>query len=613
MPGVSISELSHATAGASSHVAVTHLSNDRLVTALRTASGDLKLIVWDVAADGTVTRKGDASAGAVDRVAITDWSGHAGVITAVRTGSGTLEVIAWEIASSGSVTRKGSATGTAISDVKVSSPSGFAGVMTAAIDQDGNLQTVSWALSAQGDFTRKTTATAGAASALAVQSLPKSGSHARVAVGVRNGSHNLEIITWEIASNGDLTRVGRADAGPITEVALTARSTENADVFSLTTGASGDLTAIGWTLDDAGVLTRMTTATGGNASSVSISSFHPDIHTYTVGAMRSQSGALELIVWRNGLDLTRHGVMTTALAIATVAVIGWSGGVVTVTTDAAAALRVTAWKLKPSGVRLLRQEWPIPAAPPPAASASGSLPHTRHVPADLRGERTTGAAGRRPAGPPPPGPPHPDGSGGVSPAATGIFYPPVSAAYDPMIAVGHDFVVVTQDHQITFLDGNGVALPGTASVPTNLSSTAFFQGFINATNTDGSPNANDINAISPTTISEFYDTRVTYDPVTKRFVILSAARQPSTSVIRYFAFAISKTQDPRDGFFQYMTTESNYRDFPRLVVHNGMILQGHNAAGPAAEGETPVLYAFDLASAGQGAADVPNWDTTEAI
>ena len=103
-----------------------------------------------------------------------------------------------------------------------------------------------------------------------------------------------------------------------------------------------------------------------------------------------------------------------------------------------------------------------------------------------------------------------------------------------MLAVGHQYVVVTQDHRIAFLDRDGAPLPSKAGEVTNLAATAFFQGFISEKNPDGTANRDNINLYSPQQISEFYDTRVAYDASTKRFVILSAARKPNTADTRFF-------------------------------------------------------------------------------
>ena len=141
------------------------------------------------------------------------------------------------------------------------------------------------------------------------------------------------------------------------------------------------------------------------------------------------------------------------------------------------------------------------------------------------------------------------------------------------------------------------------------SATAFFHHFLDESNPDGSENVNNINRYSPRQINEFYDTRVDYDPVSKRFAILSAAREGGSPDTRFYAFAVSKTEDPRDGFHQYMTTETNYRDFPRLTMNGDLLLVAHNAANSKADtdGDRPVLSAYHLPSLRQGSDDPPNW------
>jgi hypothetical protein len=83
-------------------------------------------------------------------------------------------------------------------------------------------------------------------------------------------------------------------------------------------------------------------------------------------------------------------------------------------------------------------------------------------------------------------------------------------------------------------------------------------------------------------IHEFYDTRVAYDPTIHRFIILSAVRHPVSQdgindliVRRFFAFAISRSEDPRDGFDTYISTENNYSDWPRIATAPGQLVVAH--------------------------------------
>jgi hypothetical protein len=203
---------------------------------------------------------------------------------------------------------------------------------------------------------------------------------------------------------------------------------------------------------------------------------------------------------------------------------------------------------------------------------------------------------------------------------------------DPMIAVGHTAIIVSQDHRWAYFDKNGSPLPGS---PPEVSSTDFFQPVIDQANTTfglaAAPDALvDLCADpgdNPTKlITEAYDTRVAYEPVNRRFVILSALRNriwrgdsPLCSVwaVRSFAFAISNTENPLDGFKMWFWTKNNYRDWPRMSVDKDVLTVAHNAKGD--EG-TPSIYVISLQDMMNGSSD-PRWftyrsgvgDTPEAV
>ncbi len=599
MPRVTITQVDQATAGAVQQIAVTRLGS-LVITALRNGSGKLQVIAWEVATNGSMTRRGDALAGDVSRVVVTDWPQGPGVVTAVRTASGDLKVIAWKVTAAGNVERAGEGTAGTISEVAISSPAGFAGVITPVRTGSGELKVIAWKLSTNGDVTRAGDASAGTCSKVTATALPAAGGAARVAVALRSGAGNLGIITWAISPAGAVTRLHEAGAGAISDVALTYRTTPVADLISVTRGPSGDLTAIGWQVNNDGSLNRLTTAQGGDVGALDVVTWKPDVHTYVVAALRTSTGKLKLIVWRNGADLRRHGELTGA-DILDVAITTWSGGVVTAARDAGGNLRLITWRLQPAGIRLLHRVWPAAANVPNAPEALEPEAPSRLARVAGYGEPLASEMAPSPA------PTGPDGADAESPPWQKRFFPFVSGV-DPMLAVGHQFVVVTQQGRIAFCDRNGNALPSKAGESTNLSATSFFSGFTAATNPDGSPNSDNINLIAPHEINEFYDTRVCYDASSRRFVILSAARRsPWQPTTRYFAFAVSLTEDPRDGFQQYMTTESNFRDFPRVTVHGDRLLVAHNAAGQAEEGDTPILYAFHYPSVRQGVPDPPNW------
>jgi hypothetical protein len=224
-----------------------------------------------------------------------------------------------------------------------------------------------------------------------------------------------------------------------------------------------------------------------------------------------------------------------------------------------------------------------------------------------------------------------------SPDFSTPIMPNFKTSIDPMVAVGNQYLIVSDTGNLAFFDKQGKLLPEKNGIPGSISTKDFFQGFIAKTNADGSFNENNINLYmkfpkpcdSPDypdvmkgnrfCMNTFYDTRVHFDPVSRRFFVIAQVRHPvwesdipkmcisytvdpakvaDTSkcdkkvldetgkcslatdqycdlVRRYVVFAISKTEDPRDGFHQYIMTENNYRDYPWMAVNGNAFISAH--------------------------------------
>lgn len=237
-----------------------------------------------------------------------------------------------------------------------------------------------------------------------------------------------------------------------------------------------------------------------------------------------------------------------------------------------------------------------------------------------------------------------------SPAYSTRFETGSGSSVDPMIAAGNQYLIVSDTGRIAFFDKQGVPLPEKNGIGSSFSANKFFEGFVEKTNADGSVNETNINLYMdypkpcdspdyPQTssgrrfcIATFYDTRVFFDATSKRFFVLSNSRHPlwrgekykkdygtcgvytdsndnnvgtdtyCTLARRYVAFAVSKTEDPRDGFHQYMITENNYRDWPWMTVNGNAFVVAHRG------GETttgPVATVFSLIEIKAGDAHPP--------
>lgn len=204
----------------------------------------------------------------------------------------------------------------------------------------------------------------------------------------------------------------------------------------------------------------------------------------------------------------------------------------------------------------------------------------------------------------------------IEPASGGEASPAISSfvtnlyAPDAQIAVSHHFVVANNTGWMTFYDKLGNQLPTKNSLPTSLSMNTFFAGFLNGKNPDGSTNTQNINTVInlPVTknypkctwtqdqqpqpasgpqescVQQVYDARVQYDATRNRFWVESAARPliwqggPKVDdpqlVHRYILVAVSKTEDPRDGWHQYVLVD-DYSDWPRMTINGKHLVIGH--------------------------------------
>ena len=202
-----------------------------------------------------------------------------------------------------------------------------------------------------------------------------------------------------------------------------------------------------------------------------------------------------------------------------------------------------------------------------------------------------------------------EGTGALLNVTPGSSFTAGQVPWDPAIAVGNQYMLVVGDHSIAFCDKNGNTLPSKHGEATSMYATDFFKPFWEAKRADGSTNPTNINAYldfpanapyhvlpngdlsQPGAISDWYDSRALFDPVSRRFFFLSAARnllwmndpnqyphdKNNLYARRLFAIAVSRTEDPRDGFMMWMTTQSNYADWPRFAVEDGSVIVAHNA------------------------------------
>jgi len=206
-----------------------------------------------------------------------------------------------------------------------------------------------------------------------------------------------------------------------------------------------------------------------------------------------------------------------------------------------------------------------------------------------------------------PGPTAPNHSPGVSLFGDGI----AQMGNDPQLAVSPRYALVLEAHKYVFYDrATNQPLVADGCVPVNADFSDLFAPLLlpidPATNAKNNGDINyqlefgrnpkfpcdPNNYLDPTTgdpsgcIQGNYDARAYFDYDTNRFWIIAAARNhiwscPSNSACgdearRYVFVAVSKAEDPRKGFWEYVLVR-DYADWPLFSVRNKRLLIAHKS------------------------------------
>ncbi|MEM9217279.1 MAG: hypothetical protein AAGD25_23435 [Cyanobacteria bacterium P01_F01_bin.150] len=293
-------------AGVISEIATTYSGfgnrNLRTITAVRTDDNRLKLISWQVNGDGSMTRTGDSGNQAGEALKI-DISGDGiwrdgKLVTAIRTTNGALKLISWQRDEVGNITRLGDSGNQSgdISMVKIDEvhPDIY---VTAIRTAQGRLKLITWRLNSDGSLTRLSDSgnLAGDVSEIALH-----GSDWRepqtITTAVRDSQGKLKLITWGVSENGKITRL-RDSGDQVGEARMIqlVGATEDYMVTSLRT-ASGQLKLITWDRDLNRVSDSSNQAGGNNPNGLNALMPHPHNDT-VVSAVRTNNGRLKLINW----------------------------------------------------------------------------------------------------------------------------------------------------------------------------------------------------------------------------------------------------------------------------------------------------------------------------
>jgi hypothetical protein len=292
---------------------VVAVSDTILVTACRAGNGDLLLIPWRLDWDQKLVRLDPEGVRAADLSLVTIVTmvrvDANNVVTAIRTQLGFLMLIGWSVSDSGEIKQWAPAPATAglVSDialVTVGTDGVTTDLVTAVKNGNGNLLLIAWRLSpTEGTIVRLTPdgIEAGTADDISVcMGTTEPNGRPTIVASMRRGSDNLEIITFELLTNGaggaTFVRTGEAENESGTDV--TGTSLAGLDPGRIVSAIQVDndlqlktysLSAIGTTL-----IKPLAEESAGKASWIAARAFNEN---EAVTALRNDSGNLELIGW----------------------------------------------------------------------------------------------------------------------------------------------------------------------------------------------------------------------------------------------------------------------------------------------------------------------------
>lgn len=555
----------------------------RVVTVARTGTG-VNLSLWRLFDSGGLTRVSSLDlAGNITRASVAAL-GAGGVVVALSDGQD-VALRLYQVTVTDQLVFRASATilnyNSAVVARVAQGNTNPHQIVVAGRDLNGSLKLVAFRISSSvGPFT-KLAETGGVqpVSQVAIAPLPSPRGLFTTPVIRSNGL--AEVRAWMLTAAGTLTARGVLSTDdPTARNELAATALSHGRVATVSRSAAGATRLALYNVSGTGTITLHHAVAVPSALSRAALVNGGGGRLFLAG--KSSAGAFLLESWE-AIDQLRNidvqaagpvGASARPIGLATVR----GDRVVAAVSDPTGLLKVAAWR--DYNVPLVRGAWPVTlgsptGAPPPASTATtfNFLPFTQDEPA-------------------------------------------VTIA-----AAAQSFVVVSGSGQIAFFDKAGSPLPlKNAGVPTQLTYDQLFAPIINHRNPDGTVNQQSlrrhlefqslcdpeqpIDGLNrcPGAVT---DANVVFDLSFKRFVIsanllyLSAG---SDLFSRHALLAVSKTEDPRDGFHLFGNTESMVRSEPRLGVSAGMATLAY--AGTEDSVLRPTAYLYDLVTLSQNAATV---------
>ena len=270
----------------------------RVINAVRTLAGTLKLIAWDA---DLLARFGDsgAQAGEATLIQIARNRNSDRYVTACSTSISTLKLISWDVSSTAVVRRgdSGLIQADVVSIVRLAAVAND--FFVTAVRVGTQLLLTGWRLNADGSLTRlASSGLSDVASEIAVVRI----SDSRVATAIRDGNGALKVILWQVSPTliARLSDSG-TQAGEATYVRVALDGFGN--VITAVRDGGGRLKIIMWRITSGGSVVRL-----GDSGALSDEGEGTTTHDVAfalgriVSAMRTNSGVLKAIVWSTTSD-----------------------------------------------------------------------------------------------------------------------------------------------------------------------------------------------------------------------------------------------------------------------------------------------------------------------
>ena len=271
-------------------VAIVSLSNQRVVSAVRTTDNLLRLDTWQVNGAGVVDHLGESTGPSVRDFALAA-VGTEQFVAATRTVDNELNLSVWTVNGQGAPLLSGETTVSGVKQVRVVAITKQR-VVTAIKLTDDRFRLMTWEIPANGAPNMLAQDTAGRVRDFDMVSAANASSP-RVVAGVRTDNHSLKLIAWEIAGNGALSRVGEISrVGYIHGVKVAALTDSRLAVAVRT--AENALNVMAFDISNANDFTKLDDDEAGVTDIMALSRIGPSGFAVVV---RSQNSALKVITW----------------------------------------------------------------------------------------------------------------------------------------------------------------------------------------------------------------------------------------------------------------------------------------------------------------------------